>query len=178
MVIYGITLWGGALCCNATLVSPFSPVSRDGQPQGRSADEDRAALATAMRRKEATYPELPTVPSASREPWLSCAIPFASAGCAPRPLSAIPRLQPEARRWWTQLSVTVQRATALWQTLRGLACCRSARGHRFWLLLANSGRHLAADAKRRGKKKDLSALLVAARPKAAQTPPTYNFDVT
>ncbi|OLP95457.1 Pentatricopeptide repeat-containing protein MRL1, chloroplastic [Symbiodinium microadriaticum] len=36
--------------------------------EGRSADEDRAALATAMRRKEATYPELPTAARPARSP--------------------------------------------------------------------------------------------------------------
>eukprot|EP00439_Symbiodinium_sp_Y106_P036521 s2421_g4.t1 len=50
MVIYGVTPWGGALCCDATLVLA---VSRDGQPQGHSADENGAALATATRHKEA-----------------------------------------------------------------------------------------------------------------------------
>ena len=49
MVIYGITLWGGALCCDATL---SSRLSREGLPQGRAEGEDGNALAAAERRKQ------------------------------------------------------------------------------------------------------------------------------
>ena len=41
-----VTPWGGALCCDATLVFP---VSQRAQPQRRSAKKDGAALATASR---------------------------------------------------------------------------------------------------------------------------------
>ena len=43
LVICGV-LWGGARCCDATLVFR---VSRYGKPKRRLADADRAALATA-----------------------------------------------------------------------------------------------------------------------------------
>ena len=44
---------GGALCCDATLVSPLT---RSGQPQPCAAESDGAALRVAERRKHATYP--------------------------------------------------------------------------------------------------------------------------
>ena len=44
-----------ALCCDATLVSLLS---REGLPQGCTADEDGTALAAAKCRKQTTYPEL------------------------------------------------------------------------------------------------------------------------
>ena len=123
MVIYGVTPWGGALCCDATLVSP---VSRDGQPQGRSADTDGAALATATRRKEATYPELlrngpqrlVVLSSEVGGRWGTGALALVRDFVRLRRLRAPPALRHAAatawaRRWWTQLSVAVQRATAL-----------------------------------------------------------------
>ena len=55
LVIYGATPLGGALCCDATLVSPLT---RSGQPQPCAAESDGAALRVAERRKHATYPEL------------------------------------------------------------------------------------------------------------------------
>ena len=55
LVIYGTTPLGGALCCDATLVSPLT---RTGQPQPRAAATDGAALRMAERRKRAAYPEL------------------------------------------------------------------------------------------------------------------------
>ena len=55
LVIYGAALLGGALCCDATLVSPLSRFS---QPQPRAAEFDAAALRVAEKRKNATYPEL------------------------------------------------------------------------------------------------------------------------
>ena len=48
LVVYGATANGGALCCDATLVSPLT---RTGHPDG-------AALKVAERRKHSTYPEL------------------------------------------------------------------------------------------------------------------------
>ena len=115
--------WGGALCCDATLVSP---VSRDGQSQGRSADTDGAALATATRRKEATYPELlrngpqrlVVLGSEVGGRWGTGALALVRELVRLRRLRAPPALRhaaatASARRWWTQLSVAVQRATAL-----------------------------------------------------------------
>ena len=49
MAICSVTTWGGALCCDATLVSSLW---REGLPQCRGADEDGAALAAAERRKQ------------------------------------------------------------------------------------------------------------------------------
>ena len=51
LVIYGATPLDGALCCDATLVSPLT---RDGEPHPGVA----AVLRTAYRGKQATYPEL------------------------------------------------------------------------------------------------------------------------
>ena len=55
LVVYGATRHGGALCCDATLVSPLT---RTGHPQPCAAVVDGAALKVAERRKRATYPEL------------------------------------------------------------------------------------------------------------------------
>ena len=52
LVIYGATPLGGALCCDATLVSPLT---RSGQPQPCASASDGAALRVAERRK---HPEL------------------------------------------------------------------------------------------------------------------------
>ena len=119
-------------------------------------------LRAAKRRRTRSYSA--TVPSASscsarkweaagaREPWLSCATSFASAGCAPRPLSAMPRLPlglgaggrsfrspcsapppyrrqvGRGRRRRAQRQ-TLQPSSSCWTslTLRGPACCRSER---------------------------------------------------
>ena len=55
LVIYGATPLGGALCCDAALVSP---PTRTAQPQPCAAAADGAALRMAERRKRAAYPEL------------------------------------------------------------------------------------------------------------------------
>ena len=55
LVIYGATPLGGALCCDATLVSPLT---RTGQPQPCAAATYGAALRMAERCKRAAYPEL------------------------------------------------------------------------------------------------------------------------
>ena len=57
LVIYGAAPLGGALCCDATLVSPLA---RDGEPHPGAAAQDGAVLRTAYRRKHATHPELAT----------------------------------------------------------------------------------------------------------------------
>ena len=145
MVIYGVTPWGGALCCDATLVSP---VSRDGQPQGRSADTDGAALATATRRKEATYPELlrngpqrlVVLGSEVGGRWGTGALALVRDFVRLRRLRAPPALRHAAatawaRRWWTQLSVAVQRATALSAAGRAWpAASRAAADAPAWLV--------------------------------------------
>ena len=55
LIVYGATTRGGALCCDATLVSPLT---RTGHPQPRAVQIDGAALQVAERRKQAAYPEL------------------------------------------------------------------------------------------------------------------------
>ena len=55
LVVYGATPRGGALCCDATLVSPLA---HTGHPQPGAAETDGAVLRVAERRKRSTYPEL------------------------------------------------------------------------------------------------------------------------
>ena len=55
LVVYGATANGGALCCDATLVSPLT---RTGHPHPCTVEVDGAALKVAERRKHSTYPEL------------------------------------------------------------------------------------------------------------------------
>ncbi|OLP74749.1 hypothetical protein AK812_SmicGene45628 [Symbiodinium microadriaticum] len=55
LVICGASPMGGALCCDATLVSPLT---RTGQPQPGTVEDDGAMLRVAERRKRAAYPEL------------------------------------------------------------------------------------------------------------------------
>ncbi|CAE7472175.1 CPY1, partial [Symbiodinium sp. KB8] len=55
LVVYGATANGGALCCDATLVSPLT---RTGHPHPCTVEVDGAALRVAERRKHCTYPEL------------------------------------------------------------------------------------------------------------------------
>ena len=54
LMVYGATAHGGALCCDATLVSPLT---RTGHPQPCTAEVDGAALQVAERKRVA-YPEL------------------------------------------------------------------------------------------------------------------------
>ena len=56
LVVYGATPRGGALCCDATLVSPFARTGNHAQPG--AADTDGAVLRVAERRKRSAYPEL------------------------------------------------------------------------------------------------------------------------
>ena len=55
LVVYEATANGGALCCDATLVSPLT---RTGHPHPCTVEVDEAALKVAERRKHCTYPEL------------------------------------------------------------------------------------------------------------------------
>ena len=120
LVIYGATPLGGALCCDATLVSPLA---RDGTPHCGAADRDGAVLRTAERRKRATYPEL-AQGGAQQLCVLGCEVggrwnaEAASVvrrlvrlrACrAPAPLRAAAGVA-WARRWWSALSVACQQA--------------------------------------------------------------------
>ena len=70
LVVYGATPHGGALCCDATLVSPLT---RTGHPQPCTVTIDGAALRVAEQRKHAAYPALrpahprPVLPSWVRQ---------------------------------------------------------------------------------------------------------------
>ena len=55
LVVYAATAHRGALCCDATFVSPLT---RTGHPQPCTAEVDGAALQVAERRKRVAYPEL------------------------------------------------------------------------------------------------------------------------
>ena len=92
----------------------------------RSTDTDGAALATATRRKEVTYPELLRIGpqrlvvlgSVVGGRWGTGALALVRDLVCIRMLRALPALRHAAatawaRRWWTQLSVAVQRAAAL-----------------------------------------------------------------
>ena len=48
-------VYGGALCCDATVVSPLT---RTGHPQPCTVEVDAAMLKVAERRERSTYPEL------------------------------------------------------------------------------------------------------------------------
>ena len=50
LVVYGAASWGGALCCDATMVSPRT---REGKPHPRAATSDGASLGHADSRKQA-----------------------------------------------------------------------------------------------------------------------------
>ena len=96
MVIYGVTPWGGALCCDATLVSLPS--------QGRSAELLRNGPQTLV--------------VLGSEIGGTGALALVRDPVRLRRLCTPPALRNAAatawaRRWWIQLSVAVQRATAL-----------------------------------------------------------------
>ena len=122
LVIYGATPLGGALCCDATLVSPLT---RTGQPQPCAAATDGAALRMAERRKRAAYPEL-SMGGAQRlvvlgtevgGRWNEGALRLVRDLVRVRAQRAPPALRTVARaawsrRWWSQLAVSVQQAVA------------------------------------------------------------------
>ena len=125
LVVYGASPHGHVLSCDATVVSPLK---RNGLPQPHAADRDGAALATARRRKRATYNEvlrrgparLVVLGSEVGGRWDDEALKFVSRLVRQRTRAA-PRLLRKAaaaawqRRWWALLSVAVQNALA--QTL-------------------------------------------------------------
>ena len=122
LVIYGATPLGGALCCDATLVSPLT---RTGLPQPGAAATDGAVLRVAERRKRDAYPELCAGPSQTLVVlgsevggrWSQGALQLVRDLVRIRAQRAPPALRQAAasawaRRWWSQLSVSVQQAVA------------------------------------------------------------------
>ena len=122
LVIHGATPLGHALCCDATLVSPLT---RDGAPWARAADQDGIALVHARRRKERRYPELLrpgphrflVLASETGGRWSrEChdLLRLLVATRARRAHAAIRAAASTAwrRRWWGILSATQQRAIA------------------------------------------------------------------
>ena len=121
-VVYGATSNGEALCCDATLVSPLT---RAGRPVPGADAREGVALVAARRRKVARYPEL-TRGGPQRLVVLAAEVGGRwSDECqqflrtllrlrvqrAPPPLRAA-AAQGWARRWWSVLSVALQRAVA------------------------------------------------------------------
>ena len=122
LVIYGAAPLSGALCCDATLVSPLA---RDGEPHPGAAAQDGAVLRTAYRRKHATYPELATGGAQTLYVlgcevggrWNADAVKLVQRLVALRAHRAPPAVRASAkaawaRRWWSVLSVAVQQAVA------------------------------------------------------------------
>ena len=122
LVVYGATRHGGALCCDATLVSLLT---RTGHPQPCAAVVDGAALKIAERRKRATYPELErggpqklvVLGSEVGGRWNEQARRFVQDLVRLKGHRAPPALRAAgsgawARRWWSMLSVAVQQAVA------------------------------------------------------------------
>ena len=121
-VVYGATSRGEALCCDATLVSPLT---RAGRPVPGADARAGVALVAARRRKVARCPEL-TRGGPQRLVVLAAEVGGRwSDECqqflrtllrlrvqrAPPPLRAS-AAQGWARRWWSVLSVALQRAVA------------------------------------------------------------------
>ena len=116
LVIYGAMPLGGAICCDATLVSPLR---RDGAPHAGAPARDGAVLQMAERRKRATYPELAqkgrSVPlRAGMRNWRTLERLSNVACAAPGRAVLLPgrtgRARPWARRWWSVRSTAVQQA--------------------------------------------------------------------
>jgi len=113
---------GGALCCDATFVSPLS---RPGQPRPGAADTDGAVLQVAERRKRSTYlelcrcgpQELVVLGSRGGGRWNGEACRFVHHLLNVPSHRAPPALRRAAaagwsRRWWGVLGVAVQQAVA------------------------------------------------------------------
>ena len=122
LVVYGATANGGALCCDATLVSPLT---RTGHPHPCAVEVDGAVLQVAERRKRCTYPELArggpqklvVLGSEIGGRWSTAAQRFVCDLVRLRALRAPPAVRDAAssgwaRRWWGALSVAVQLAVA------------------------------------------------------------------
>ena len=100
-----LTLLGGAICCDATLVSPLR---RDGSSHAGAPFRDGAVLQMAQWRKRTTYPEL-----AGR--WNASAMSLVRRLVALRACPAPPAVRSPARaawakRWWSVPSTAVQQA--------------------------------------------------------------------
>ena len=135
VVVYGAAPRGGALCCDATLVSPLT---RGGQPQPGAAETDGAVLRVAERRKLAAYPELGrggpqrlvVLGSEVGGRWNGDAQRFVRDLLRVRAQCAPPALRTAAsagwsRRWWGMLGVAVQHAV----TSTALGCAWPAPLH-------------------------------------------------
>ena len=122
LVIYGASPMGGALCCDATLVSPLT---RTGQPQPGTVADDGAMLRVAERRKRAAYPELSSggpqrllvLGSEIGGRWNKTAQHLVRDLARVRAQRAPPALRAAAtsawtRRWWATLAVAVQQAVS------------------------------------------------------------------
>ena len=120
LVINGATPMGGALWCEATLVSPFT---RTGRPQPCAAAHDGAMLRVAERRKRTAYPELRAggpqrllvFGSEVGGRWNEAARGLVRDLARVRAQRAPPALRAAAtsawtRRWWAALAVAVQQA--------------------------------------------------------------------
>ena len=132
LVVYGATPQGGALCCDATLVSPLT---RAGAPHAGAATTSGTALRTAERRKRHAYPELLrggaqqllVLASEVGGRWNADALTLVQQLVRLRAQRAPPAVRASAsaawsRRWWSALSVAVQQAvgsTALGQAWPG-----------------------------------------------------------
>ena len=124
LVIYGASPMGGALCCDATLVSPLT---RTGQPG--TVEDDGAMLRVAERRKRAAHPELtsggPQRLLVIGGPWNEAAQQLVRDLARVRAQRALPALRAAAtsawtRRWWATLAVAVQQAVS--STALGSPC--------------------------------------------------------
>ena len=139
LVVYEATPHCGALCCDATLVSPLT---RTGHPQLCTVTIDGAALRVAERCKHAAYPELAragpqklvVLGSEVGGRWNEGARRFVRQLVRVRAQRAPPAIRAAAaagwtRRWWSMLSVAVQQtfaSTALggpWQQPLRLGAC-------------------------------------------------------
>ena len=122
LVIYGASPMGGALCCDATLVSPLT---RTGQPQPGTVADDGAMLRVAERRKRAAYPELSSggpqrllvLGSEIGGRWNETAQHLVRDLARVRAQRAPPALRAAAtsawtRRWWATLAVALQQAVS------------------------------------------------------------------
>ena len=112
LVVYGATPRGGALCCDATLVSPFARTGNHAQPG--AADTDGAVLRVAERRKRSAYPELC---SGGPQELGGEAGRFVQKLLRVRSQRAPPALRRAAaagwsRRWWAYWLFAVQQAVA------------------------------------------------------------------
>ena len=120
LVIYGATPLGGAICCDATLVSPLR---RDGTPACWGPCSGWGRVASGRVRKRATYPELAHARPRGAQSlcvlgceiggrWNASAMLLVRRLVARRAPPAVrgPARAAWARRWWSVLSAAVQKA--------------------------------------------------------------------